>query len=347
MFGHKLKECGRLAAVMILWLPAASAELVAGRVLPPERDARAWVAGGSIVSIEGTVRETSRLYYEVTGQQENQLLREDYDLGDFGMDSGYPTFGMATETAWKYFTLQCDFLLLDLDTESTAVRNYYIGVGSVEFGGQDYEYMKIAEGQPFSAEFTGAKLDLCGLITPFTFRAADNFCATPWLSVGMFLAAGSYELDAGPATGLVQYQNPSETFVVGGRADGFVGAGLPEIGLGGELRFGSEGAPNLVVQANYAVCRYNGGTGWLTTASHREKDVDLDHTNIKAICAVEIPMRNGRTVSIGVQLQAIDTEAKITSQGGTTEEIIAQRERFDKDVDFRMVIVTGAIGLRF
>lgn len=344
-------QIGRvLAAACVLSVSlttSAFAGIRAGRDLPAERDAGLRITAGAIVSIRGSVEETSRLFYTVTGQQASQLTREDYDIEDFGMDGGYATLGLSTETAWKFFTLQSDFMLLDMDTESTAIRNYYIGVDSVSFGGVDYDYMQIPAGRPFTANLTGAILEMRGLITPFTFHSADSFRATPWLSLGLFVMGGSYEINAGTATGLIQYQNPPETFVVGGTADGSVGAGLPEIGVGGELRFGRDDAAHLVIQGNFAVCRYNGSTDWLTSASHREKDIDLNHMNIKAAASLEIPFESGRALSAGIHLQLIDTEATVTSQGGTVQEIIAARERFDKEVDFRMLSAGGSLGLRF
>lgn len=326
---------------------SVSAGFRAGRVRPPERNAAVRIHAGSIINVEGSVEETSRLFYTVVGREADQATREDYDIEDFGMDGGYATLGFSTESIWSYFTLETDLLLLDMDTSSTAIRNYYIGVDSVRFAGNDYEYMQIPEGRPFTAELTGVIADLRGLITPFTLEVNDHFAATPWISVGLFFLAGTYEIDAGTPSGLIQYQNPPETFVVGGTGDGTFGGGLPEIGAGGELRFGAIENVHLLVHANVAICTYSGSTDWITTSDHREKDIDLDHLNIKAGASLEIPLESGRALTVGAQLHMIDTEATITTQGGTVEEIIAARERFDKEVDFEMLIATGSIGWRF
>lgn len=338
-----------MAALVLSVLSHGSsrAELIAGRPTVPRRDASVRVLAGAIIRIEGTVRETSRLFYTVTGREASQLTREDYDLEDFGMDSGYGTFGLSTETAWTFLAFESDLLYLGLDTSSTAARNYYIGVNSVAFGGADYEYMQIPAGRSFDVRIQGIMADLRCLITPCTLRISEAFQATPWVSLGLFLVGGAYEIDAGTATGLVQYQNPPETFVVGGYGDGALGGGLPEIGIGGEMRLGSEDAAHLLLRANYAVCSYNGSTDWLTVSSHRRKDIDLDHTNLRLSASLEFPFESGRALSIGARFQLIDTEASITSQGGTVEEIVARRERFDKEVDFRMSIAAATLGVRF
>jgi len=62
---------------------------------------------------------------------------------------------------------------------------------------------------------------------------------------------------------------------------------------------------------------------------------------------VEIPMKAGKNFTAGLQYQAVESDASITSKPGTTQEIIARRERFDKDVGFKMVSLTGMLGFTF
>jgi len=327
---------------------SAHAEFAAGRALPPERDAHVAVVAGAIATVDGSVKETSRALYEVTGRSSLQGRREDYDLGDFGMDGGYPTFGLQVERAWKYWTLDYRLMYLAMDTAAVARRDYYIGVDGVSFRGREYEYMQIPAGRAFTADFTGLMLDVRGLITPCSWHTRDGgLVVTPWISLGGFLAGGTYEIDAGPASGLVTYQNPPETFVVGGAADGLVGAGLPELGLGGELRLGRAGERHLVVRGDYAICRYNGDTDLITTADHRNKEIDFDHVNVRLSGGLEWPLSGGSAISTGVQFQYIRTEAEIVSDADTPAAIRAARERFDKDVAFEMTILAAYLGYRF
>jgi hypothetical protein len=338
------------AGVVVVCLLAAGAagraEIVGGRVLPPARDAGLSVGVGAIVDMAGEVRETTRPLYTATGREYLQERREDYDLEDFGMDGGYATFALAGENAGKYVTLGFRLTYLGLDTETTALRDYYIGVSSVSFAGRDYEYMQIPEGTPFTADFTGGMLELHGLVTPLTFQGG-GLLLTPWLGLGLLVVGGQYKIDAGPATGTVQYLNPPETYVVGGEADGFVVGGLPELNLGGELRLGASDALNLVVRLNYGFCSFEADAGMFSSADHHDKDLTLDHANLRAMCGIEWPLEGGRAVSLGVTYQSIKTEAETRSSATSTEEIIANRERFDKDIDFDMTLVTGVLGYRF
>ncbi len=155
------------------------------------------------------------------------------------------------------------------------------------------------------------------------------------------------EIDAGAPSGVIQYMNPQEDFVVGGQADGVVGLGLPELGLGGQLRIGSPGAVNLVLQGRYAILQYDGDMSYFTSSRHREKNVDIDHFNARVSCALEFPLASGSCITLAAQYQLIESEAAVTSKDATTEEIIARRERFDKDVDFTMGVGTAMLGMTF
>jgi hypothetical protein len=234
------------------------------------------------------------------------------------------------------------------DTETVAKRNYYIGVDEeILYRGRLFDNLLIPEGAPFSMEMTGGKLELRGLITPFTIRPADGLSITPWIDLGLFGFVGYYEIEAGEPRGTTRYLFPPEDFVIGGSSEGVAGLGLPEAGLGGEVRLGDDRGANLVVQGHYAVCQYDGSTKYLASSRHREKDADIDHSNVRVRVSVEIPLKNGRAVTLGGEYQSVESEAEITSTGQTLEEIIARRERFDKRVDFRMESLVGMLGLTF
>ena len=170
---------------------------------------------------------------------------------------------------------------------------------------------------------------------------------SPFLDLGLFMFLGYYDIDAGEATGVVQYQEPPEDFVVGGQADGFIGAGLPELGLGCEIRMGQPDDVNFVMQGHYSVCQYDGSSKYLTTSSGRDKDVDIDHVNARLRCSVEFPMQSGRCVTLGVEYQLIDMDVAITSQSDSEEEIIENRERFDKFAELKMQYAAAMLGLTF
>ena len=321
---------------------------VGGRDLPEGRDCSFKFTAGSVVEIEGDVQETNRRYYDVTGQSEHQNLREDYSLDDFGMDGGYELFGFALENAGDLWTFQWDLSVMNPEVNSVAKRNYYIGVSEVSYGGQDYEYMKIPKGSEFSVDMFAVMTEIRGLFTPFTFKPSNSFRFTPFVDIGLFVFYGSYDIDAGPAKGVVQYLNPPEDFVVGGQASGQLSVVVPELGAGGELRIGSLTGANLVLQANYAVLQYDGSTEFLLSSDHRAKDLDLDHINYKLRAALELPLSAGRAISFGVHYHYIESIAEITSSDDFTDQEAADRhERFDKDVYFSLNTMMATFGFTF
>ncbi|MCK5851219.1 MAG: hypothetical protein KAH23_09915 [Kiritimatiellae bacterium] len=321
---------------------------VGGRDIPEGRDFSFNITAGSIVDIEGEVQETNRRYYDVTGQSEKQNLREDYSLEDFGMDGGYELLGFSLENAGHLWTLQWDLSIMNPQVNSVADRNYYIGVSGVSYGGQDYEYMQIPEGTSFSVDMFAMMTEVRGLFTPFTFKPGNNFRFTPFVDIGLFVFYGSYDIDAGPAQGVIQYLNPPEDFVVGGQASGQLVVAVPELGAGAELRIGSPKGPNLVLQGNYAVLEYDGSTEFLLSSDHRAKDLNLSHINMKLRGSLELPLKEGRSLALGLQYHYIETDAEITSSDDFSDEEAADRhERFDKDVFFSMNTIMATLGFTF
>lgn len=336
-----------LCLIALESMQARAGVFSAGRTREQGRDFRIDITAGQIQSIEAIVQETTRKLYDVTGETFKQEDAENYDLNDFDMDDGYPMIGVSMEKMWKYFTFQLDASFMQPDTETVARRNYYIEVDEVKFNGQTYEHMKIPEGTPFDIDAVGGTLELRGLITFFTIEPSESLRITPWIDIGLFGFAGEYDIDAGPASDLVQYQNPPEDFVVGGKATGYGGVALPEIGLGGEIRFGSRERLNLVIDGHYAVCEYDGSSKYFTTNDHREKNLDLEHENLRLRCRLEIPLKSSRCLTFGLQYQLIDSEAFIESGETDPEEILEARERFDKEVQFELETLQATLGLTF
>ena len=320
----------------------------AGRSEPGSRDFRISAALGTLSEIQGAVEETTRAYYDATDQTFKQDFAEAYDLNDFDITDGYTTIGFSLESMWKYFTLQLDTAIFNAESDTVAKRNYYIGVGEdIEFQGQGYDNLLIPEGTPFRMEMIAAVIELRGLYTPFTYAPNESIRVTPWVGLGLFGFVGQYDIDAGNPSGVTPYLYPPEDFVIGGQSEGLAGLGLPEIGMGGELRLGREGGANVILQMHYAVCRYDGSTKYIVSSRHREKNADIDHVNMETRCMLEFPMAENRAFLLGIQYQYVESEADITHAATTEEEIIESRERFDKRVDFKMEALTAMAGVTF
>ena len=123
----------------------------------------------------------------------------------------------------------------------------------------------------------------------------------------------------------------------GGSASGPAGFVLPEMGLGGELRFGKATEFNIVVNGNVAALTFTPSTGMFRALGDDIQDLEMDHTNVKASGTLEFPREGGRAWTLGVQFQQVDTSASALLDNGA----------YIKDVSIKMTTVTGSVGLRF
>ena len=319
--------------------------IVRGREVSQTRDFNIWGTVGTVSKMDGYVQETTRALYDVTDQSFKQADAEGFAFNDFDMDGGFLTIGLSTEKAGPNFTFQFDLQAMNPSTDTVAQRNYYIDVGSVTFNDRTLKKMQIPKGTPFSVDIIGALIEMNVLWTPLTFKPTPAVRFTPLIGLGLFAFVGSYEIESGPSTGIILYQNPPEEFVVKGSADGTLGGGLPELVIGGELIIGERDRGNFVAQGTVGYFGYDGGTRYFTTSDRREKNADIDHLRTRVRMFYERALSSGKVLSIGAQYEMIDSEAFIQSKAQTREEILATRERFDKQVEFAMSTVTAFVGL--
>ena len=302
---------------------------------------------GAVMDFEGMVSETTRKLYDVTGAVASQGDAESYSLNDFNLDGPYGAVGLSLDMAWSFFRFQLDTMFLNPSTRATARRDYYIGVGDdIAYGGGSYDHLQIPAGQTFEAELLGNMTELTLRFVPVGFRAGEFVSIDPSLDFGVLLFGGSYDIDAGDSTGVVQYQNPPENFVVGGSSGGYMFMGAPQWGPGVDIRLGRSGGLQVDLQAHYLFATYDGSTAWLTTADHRDKDLEFDHRNLRFRGQVEIPLKR-IALSLGVQAQFIETDGLVSSSATDPDEILALRERFDKEFSFSLSSVMATFGIVF
>jgi hypothetical protein len=338
-----------------LWLPLmllfpllAGAESVEwGGILPEGRTQNLRLQVGAVLEFEGVVTETTRSVYELTGEADSRALAESYGTSDFDMEGPFGAIGLSLDMAWRFFRLQVDSTFLAPSVSTTAKRDYYLSVGDdITFNGVGYDRLMIPEGTPFSADLFGNITELVFSFVPLGFRIGESVVVNPMLSAGVLLFGGRYDIEAGESTEVITYLNPPEQFVMGGSASGFVGMGAPQWGPGVEVRIGPPGGVNVDLQAHYLMMTYNGSTAFLTTADHRDKDLDFDHTNLRLQGQVEFPTRRGAW-NLGVMVQFIDSDGLISSSATDPDEIRAKRERFDKEFIFKVQSVYATVGLSF
>ncbi|MFU8779846.1 MAG: hypothetical protein ACNA71_02330 [Kiritimatiellia bacterium] len=306
------------------------------------------IRGGVVTEFNAVVQETTRKLYDVVGEEWKQDRANNFAFEDFNVTGSHPAIGLGLQRSGRFLTFQLDANYMSISSEAVARRNYYLNdVGPLVYDGRSYDNMVILEGEAFSFDVNGATIEMRFQITPLTFHPVRGLRIVPFLDAGLFGFVGSYEMDAGDARDVMQYQNPVENFVVGGRVSGISGLGLPEYGGGLELRMGETNRVQFVLYGHYTVCRYSGGTSFLTSSSHREKSLEIDHTNVRVRAQVEFPLREGRYWFVGGQYQQIRSEGLVASSATDPEEIIALRERFDKEFVFRMTMLNAYVGMQF
>ena len=339
-----------IAAVfaMTAFLTSAEVEWDWGSAPSEVRDHSWRINAGSILSIDGTVDETFRSYYKATGQNDKQSLAESYSLDDFDVKGPYGMLGFQYDRQWNFFAFKWEMMFFKMSSDAVASRNYYVGVGDdVSYGGRDYDHMVIPEGSDFSIDIFGAMTDFMFSFTPFTFHYGDYVSLTPSIDAGLMLLGGRYEIDAGAPRGTTVYQNPPVDFVIGGDSASIVGAGAPEIGLGATLRVGSEDMVQWVTHASIGYFSYSGSTKPFTSASHREKDLDVKYLSLMVETGWRFPLRSGCAISLGGQLRMITLDGSIKSKYTDDEDVIRARERFDKDIDLDMVTALVFLGFEY
>jgi hypothetical protein len=322
-----------------------------GRYLENKNDGGVNFVIGRVLTVDGSVKETTRPYFDVTGQPEKQK-GEDYSLEELGFDGGYPTYGLELEGMWRFVTLQFRANYLRADADNTADRNFYVGVSEVSFEGKDYEYMYIPKGTDYSVDLEGGVLAFRALITPVTLAPKDYMIeVVPFVYVGLFSFFGQYDIDAGEPQGVISYETPSHEYVVGGQGSGQSFIAVPEIGIGSELRIGLNEVHGrevaLVFQGYYSVLQYDGTTDNLGIGSSEDKDLDLDYSSYEGRVFLEFPISQKVDGLLGVSYMRTDAQADVKAKDRPVEEIIELREKFDKKIDFEMEQFTVLAGLRF
>lgn len=337
-----------IAFCLLAAMNAGAGIIGIGRDLPEGRDTVLSFSAGAVMKMEALVEETTRQLYDVTGETWKQLDAESYDESDFNMSGPYPAFGLEFHSIGWLFSFNLDALVFDASTDSIAMRNYYIGVGDdVYFNGAAYEHMKIPVGSPFSADLFGGSIELGIAFHPLSINPAPGISIVPSLEAGILAFAGQYDIDAGDPVGTTVYQNPPIDFVVGGKSSGLAAIGIPQFGPGCEIRIGEPERANLVLSASYLFFNYDGSSEYITTADHRDKDAEIDHENLCASLRIEHLLADGNTFTWGVQARLIRSEGMTSASATSEEEILAERERFDKVFAFELSTLTAMIGMTF
>ena len=348
---HRFLVRSLVFSAALIALSAPSLAMVKGRAYEPGKRLRLNATVGQVSPIEGFVQETTRRLFEVTGQPERQAGAESFSLEDVGIRDSETTYGLSMEYMWKYVTLQVDGSYMRAEATGTASRDFFIGVKEIRFGGQEYEYQVILEGTPYHADLDAALVGFRIQFTPVTFNPGGVVQFVPWAHLGLFGFSGQFNVQAGPALGVIEYENPAREYVQNGRGDGEVTALVPEIGLGGELRF--KLAPRagshicLVLQGGYSIFDFEGSTSDLGISSRNEKDLDVDYDSYDARALIEWPLSAKVNLLVGVEYRTVRAKALSQAKDRPIDETLELREKFDKSIDLEMTSANAIVGLRW
>ena len=321
-----------------------------GSQRPEDRDHEWRFYLGGLTTLSGTIDETFRAFYAATGQDYKQALAESYKLDDFGVDCPYVAWGVQYEREWSMWAFKWDAKFFDLSADATARRDYYVGVGKdIHYGGRSYDHLMIPKGRAFSIDFFGAMSDLLFSFTPFTFfyGGDDEHKLTPSLDLGLVLFGGDMKVDAGKTTGTTVYQNPPVDFAVGGKSSMPVVIGAPKIGIGADYRVGPDDGFQWVFHGDIGYFTYSGSTKFLTSSSHREKEIEVNYLSVTGEAGCAFPLYDGSALSLGVRVQVVSIEGSINSKEKDQAAIIAARERFDKSVDLMLTTMMLYVGYNY
>ncbi len=334
--------------ITVCWLSAglSHAQVQWGRDLEDRRTFSVTLSGGMMFNLDGEVQETERPI-EVIGGPTSGSPPENYSWSELGFDDRFPAYGFGMEKLWRYVSVRGQFLTGSPSVSSVADRDYYIGVDRVRFESRNYEYMVIPEGSEFSGDIDLYSFDLQFAITPVSFGSADSFTFTPWIHLGLYTFLADYEVRAGAPQEVTQYENPPRDYVVGGRGTGTTGLLVPELGLGAEFGIPLSARSHLYLSAHAAFLRFSGSNSSLGVRSRNEKDLDVRYHSIGARALFEWEINQNLNFIAGAEFKYMTGEAEVRAIDRPEEEILALREKFDKDVDFEVSALTAFIGLRF
>ena len=304
------------------------------------------LTAGGLYGLDGEVQETTRPI-EVIGGPTSGAPPENYSWDELGFDDRTAALGLRVEKMWRFVTLQFHGYMARPTVKGVADRDFYIGVEEVVHNGRVYEYMQIPEGRAYDGEIDVFSLDTRLLITPITIGMPDTAQFTPWIHLGLFTFYGDYEIRAGASEGVIQYENPPRDYVVGGTGKGTAAIVVPEIGLGGELRIPMSDSVYLNLQGHVGLLRYSGSTGDFGISSRNEKSMDVDYTTYAARATLEIELNDRVDLLIGGELVHRRGTAEVRATDKPEEDVLALREKFDKDVRFEMTLVSLFVGVQF
>jgi len=345
MVRNRLARSAAALALALVAAPSVDAA-VAGRIVEEGFRTRWTVNLGDASPIEGGVQETERPLNEVRDEITTEAP-ESFTFDELGLSESESTFGMSFEHQWKWVTLFVNATYMEASADGVAPRDLFIGVKDVRFAGVEYNYQRVPAGTAYSSDIDLLTADFRAAITPVTLHPGGDVQFVPWIVLGLYTLAGQFDIDAGPAQGVQEYENPPRLYVIGGTSEGEAAALAPEIGLGGELLFRVGEQSRLTLQGSYVFVDVSASTSDLGVSSRNEKDIDLDFEGYDLRLFYEHPLNPRLKLLVGGEYRRVVVDALSEAKDQTPEEVLERREKFNKNVDLEIETVTLNVGLRW
>jgi len=336
----------RAATALLLLAPAAASAAVAGRAVEGGFKTRLTFNLGDRSPIDGGVQETERPLNDIRDQITPEEA-ESFTFEELGLSESETTFGLTLERQWKWVTLFVNGTYMEASANGVAPRDLFIGVKEAFFDGVEYNYQRIPKGTAYASDIDLLTASFRLAVTPVTLNPGGSAEFVPWVVFGLYTLGGQFDIDAGPALGVQEYENPPRLYVVGGSSQGEAAAVAPEIGVGGELLLRLTERARLTIQGTYAFVDVSGSTSDLGVDSRNEKDIDLDYEALDARVYYEMPLNERLKLLIGAEFRRVEVDALAEAKDATPEEILERREKFNKNVDLAIETVTFNVGLRW
>jgi hypothetical protein len=341
----RLRLAACTAAALVL-TPSTVSAAVAGRAIDEGFRSRLTFNLGDRSPIEGGVQETERPLNDIRDQITPEEA-ESFTFAELGLDESETTYGLSFEHQWKWVTLFVNGTYMEASADGSAPRDLFIGVKDARFDGVEYNYQRIPQGTAYASDIDLLTASFRTAITPVTLNPGGSVEFVPWIVLGLYTLAGQFDIDAGPALGIQEYENPPRLYVVGGTSEGEAAAFAPEIGAGGELLFRVGPRARLTLQGSYVFAQLSGSTSDLGVNSRNEKDIDLDYEALDARLYWEIPLNDRLKLLVGGEYRRVEVDALAEAKDRTPEETLERREKFNKNVDLAIETVTLSVGLRW
>lgn len=281
-----------------------------GRTQTPSARVDLYGGFGQMTSLSGSVKETRN------GSLISGGLNT--DLGELGIGDSSESVLFGGKITGKWFTLLVDVRQNKVEASGTADSEIRLNVDGFSVGGSDVDYLLIPVGSEYTLDAESNWIGVGLRFTPFTIHPGSRLRFTPWIHVGAQLVDTSFSIDSGNTVRLEVPGFGERVFAVRGQAEGEGELVIPEIGLGGEIRFlfQDDGTPGveLIASGTFKILEYDGTLDDLGISDDEFDGLNIDYTSLDAGVELLFPLGERLSFKAGVFLELVDARVELDSK---------------------------------